>query len=79
MLQGKGLLTHSLTHEHTNSLRYLPRDLVQIVYGYGPTGAALVKSSIDKLIFVGSPEIGKIVAKTASDNLLPVVLELGIY
>jgi len=36
-----------------------------------------VKSSIDKLIFVGSPEIGRIVAKAASDNLLPVVLELG--
>lgn len=54
-----------------------PRDLVQIVYGYGPTGAALVKSKIDKLIFVGSPEIGKIVAKAASDNFLPVVLELG--
>jgi acyl-CoA reductase-like NAD-dependent aldehyde dehydrogenase len=54
-----------------------PRDLVQFVVGYGPTGAALVASDIDKLIFVGSPEIGAIVARAASTNLLPVVLELG--
>ena len=42
-----------------------PRDLVQFVVGYGPTGAALVKSGIDKLIFVGSPSVGALVAKTA--------------
>ena len=35
-----------------------PKDLVQFVVGYGPTGSALVKSGIDKLIFVGSPAVG---------------------
>lgn len=54
-----------------------PRDLVQFVVGYGATGAALVKSGVDKVIFVGSPGVGAIVAKTAADNLTPVVLELG--
>lgn len=54
-----------------------PRDLVQFVVGYGQTGDALVKSGVDKLIFVGSPSVGAIVARSASANLTPVVLELG--
>ena len=54
-----------------------PRDLVQFVVGYGATGSALVTSGVDKVIFVGSPAVGAMVAKTASDNLTPVVLELG--
>jgi acyl-CoA reductase-like NAD-dependent aldehyde dehydrogenase len=54
-----------------------PKDLVQFVVGYGETGSALVTSGIDKLIFVGSPSVGSLVARTASANLTPVVLELG--
>lgn len=54
-----------------------PKDLVQFVVGYGATGAALVKSGVDKVIFVGSPQVGVIVARAASENLTPVVLELG--
>ena len=54
-----------------------PRDLVQFVVGYADTGSALVTSGVDKIIFVGSPAVGAIVAKAASDNLTPVVLELG--
>lgn len=54
-----------------------PRDLVQFVVGYGETGAALVDADVNKIIFVGSPEIGAVVASAASKNLTPVVLELG--
>lgn len=54
-----------------------PCDLVQFVVGYGATGDALVRSGVDKIIFVGSPGVGALVAKSASDNLTPVVLELG--
>ena len=54
-----------------------PRDLVQFVVGYGATGAALVSSGVDKVIFVGSPGVGALVAKTAAETLTPVVLELG--
>ncbi len=50
---------------------------MQFVVGYGATGSALVTSGVDKVIFVGSPAVGAIVAKTAADNLTPVVLELG--
>lgn len=54
-----------------------PRDLVQFVVGYGATGSALVTSGVDKVIFVGSPGVGVLVAKAAAVNLTPVVLELG--
>ena len=37
----------------------------------------LLCSGVDKVIFVGSPGVGVIVARTAADNLTPVVLELG--
>lgn len=52
-------------------------NLVQIVTGYGETGAALVRSGLDKVLFIGSPGVGKLVMKGASDNLTPVILELG--
>mmetsp|Transcript_22471 Transcript_22471/g.67436 ORF Transcript_22471/g.67436 Transcript_22471/m.67436 type:complete len:599 (+) Transcript_22471:233-2029(+) len=54
-----------------------PEDLVQIVHGYGPTGAALVGGGADKVIFVGSPQVGKLVMRHAAETLTPVVLELG--
>jgi acyl-CoA reductase-like NAD-dependent aldehyde dehydrogenase len=54
-----------------------PKDLVQFVVGYGETGHALVTSGVDKVIFVGSPGVGVMVAKAAADSLTPVVLELG--
>jgi succinate-semialdehyde dehydrogenase/glutarate-semialdehyde dehydrogenase len=55
----------------------LPPDLLQVVVGDGTTGAALVESGIDKLIFTGSVATGKRVAEMAARHLLPVVLELG--
>jgi acyl-CoA reductase-like NAD-dependent aldehyde dehydrogenase len=55
----------------------LPEDVFQVVPGGGATGAALVNSCIDKLIFTGSVASGKKVAQAAAVRLLPVVLELG--
>jgi len=55
----------------------LPPDLMQVVIGEGPAGAALTQSAIDKLIFTGSVATGKRVAEAAARRLLPVVLELG--
>lgn len=52
-------------------------DLLQIVTGYGDTGAALVRSGVDKIFFTGSPQNGAKVMATASEGLVPVVLELG--
>lgn len=55
----------------------VPKDVFQVVVGEGPTGAALVESRIDKLIFTGSVATGKRVGEAAARRLLPVVLELG--
>lgn len=52
-------------------------DLLQVVIGEGPTGAALLDSGVDKVVFTGSVATGKRVAETAARHLLPVVLELG--
>ncbi len=55
----------------------LEPDLLQVVVGEGPAGAALIESGIDKLIFTGSVATGKLVGEAAARHLLPVVLELG--
>jgi len=55
----------------------VPKDIFQLVIGDGATGAALIDSQIDKLIFTGSVATGKRIAQAAAARLLPVVLELG--
>src|SRR5437667_1704711 len=51
--------------------------LLQVVTGDGSTGAALVGSGLDKIMFTGSGATGKRVAEAAAKYLTPVVLELG--
>jgi acyl-CoA reductase-like NAD-dependent aldehyde dehydrogenase len=55
----------------------VPLDVFQVVVGDGSTGAALVESAVDKVVFTGSVTTGKRVADSAAKRLLPVVLELG--
>ncbi len=55
----------------------VPREVFQVVVGDSSTGAALLRSSIDKVVFTGSVATGKRIAAAAADRLLPVVLELG--
>ncbi len=55
----------------------LPENLVQIITGDGRTGAALVESAPDKIMFTGSVATGKKIAESAAKNLTDVVLELG--
>jgi acyl-CoA reductase-like NAD-dependent aldehyde dehydrogenase len=56
-----------------------PDGVVNIVPGYGETAGAALAShpGIDKIAFTGSTEVGKIIARTAADNLTKVSLELG--
>ena len=65
-----------LIHNCLESFGY-PKDLVQFVIGEAGVGRALVASGVDKVTFIGSPEVGKRVMEAASANLTPVVLELG--
>ncbi len=56
----------------------LPAGVVNVVPGYGDTGAALVEHpGVDKVAFTGSTEVGKKIAAAASGNLKKVSLELG--
>jgi acyl-CoA reductase-like NAD-dependent aldehyde dehydrogenase len=55
----------------------VPKDVFQVIPGDGATGAALIGSDIDKLIFTGSVVTGKQITQAAAGRLLPVVLELG--
>ena len=54
-----------------------PLEVVHVVAGEGPTGAALCGADIQKLIFTGSVATGRRVAEAAAKRFLPVVLELG--
>jgi acyl-CoA reductase-like NAD-dependent aldehyde dehydrogenase len=55
----------------------VPDDIFQVLAGEGASGAALVGSEIDKLVFTGSAATGRRIAQIAAERLLPVVLELG--
>src|SRR5207247_3667358 len=56
-----------------------PEGVVNIVPGYGETAGASLAShkGIDKIAFTGSTEVGKLIAKSAAENLTKVSLELG--
>ena len=54
-----------------------PAGLVQLVTGYAEAGAALAGGAINKLIFVGSTNVGRKVMESAAKRLTPVTLELG--
>lgn len=51
-------------------------DLVRFVAGFPDAGAALT-DAVDKVTFIGSPQVGKLVQAQAAKTLTPVVLELG--
>jgi acyl-CoA reductase-like NAD-dependent aldehyde dehydrogenase len=54
-----------------------PTDLVQLITGYGETGAALCDAGVDKVVFTGSMPNGRRVAAQCAKTLTPVILELG--
>lgn len=57
--------------------RYFEPTEVAIVTGGPEVGAAFSAQKFDHLIFTGATSIGKLVMRAASENLVPVTLELG--
>lgn len=56
----------------------LPDGVVNILTGFGDTGAALVNHpGIDKIAFTGSTDVGKIIQKAVAGTNKKVTLELG--
>jgi aldehyde dehydrogenase (NAD+) len=56
----------------------IPPGVVNIVTGFGETGAALVEHpDVDKIAFTGSPEVGRMIVRASAGTLKKVSLELG--
>jgi acyl-CoA reductase-like NAD-dependent aldehyde dehydrogenase len=55
----------------------VPEDVVQVLYGDGETGAALVRGGVNKISFTGSVPTGKKIAAACAEQLIPCTLELG--
>jgi len=71
-----------LTGLHVASLAReagFPPGVVNVITGYGPTAGAAIAShtGVDKVAFTGSTEVGKMIQRSAADNLKRVTLELG--
>lgn len=55
-----------------------PDGVVNVLPGYGQTGACLVKhNDVDKIAFTGSTEIGKLIQSSSAETLKRTTLELG--
>jgi acyl-CoA reductase-like NAD-dependent aldehyde dehydrogenase len=55
-----------------------PPGLVRVVQGGGDVGEELVRHhGVDGIVFTGSVDVGRSVARAAAERLCPVVLELG--
>jgi acyl-CoA reductase-like NAD-dependent aldehyde dehydrogenase len=52
-------------------------DVLQVVTGLGPTGAALTRAGVDKIAFTGSAATGRKVMAACAENLVPVLMECG--
>jgi aldehyde dehydrogenase (NAD+) len=55
----------------------LPPGVVNIVTGDGRTGAAIVKSEVEKIAFTGSTEVGKAIQRELAGTGKKLTLELG--
>ncbi|MCW2926490.1 MAG: Aldehyde Dehydrogenase, partial [Thermoleophilia bacterium] len=56
----------------------LPKGVVNVVFGHGPVGAAIVEHpDVDLVTFTGSTETGKKITRGAAEDLKRVSLELG--
>lgn len=52
-------------------------NLIQLVQGFGPTGAALARAEVDTILFIGSVGNGRRVVEASAERVVPVVMELG--
>ena len=52
-------------------------DVLQLVTGFGDTGAALCRAGVDKIAFTGSAATGRKVMAACAEHLVPVLMECG--
>ncbi|RSM79146.1 aldehyde dehydrogenase [Amycolatopsis sp. WAC 01375] len=51
--------------------------VLQLITGFGETGASLVSGGVDKIAFTGSTGTGKKIMAAAAETLTPVIIEAG--
>ena len=57
--------------------QYFDEDQVAVITGGPAVGQAFTQLKFDHLFYTGSTQVGRLVAKAAAENLVPVTLELG--
>jgi acyl-CoA reductase-like NAD-dependent aldehyde dehydrogenase len=55
----------------------LPEGLVRVVHGTADVGVALAQSQVSKILFTGSPAVGRVVARACVSREKEVTVELG--
>jgi acyl-CoA reductase-like NAD-dependent aldehyde dehydrogenase len=55
----------------------LPEGLVRVAHGGAEVGVALARAPVDKILFTGSPAVGRIVARACVSREKEVAVELG--
>ena len=53
------------------------KPVLQLITGFGETGAALCRAGVDKIAFTGSARTGKKVMAACAETLTPVLMECG--
>jgi coniferyl-aldehyde dehydrogenase len=77
MLKPSELVPETAALLHDLIAETFPADQVTVVTGGADVGEAFGRLPFDHLFFTGSTRVGKIVMRAASENLVPVTLELG--
>ena len=77
MIKPSELVPETAALLHDLIAEVFPEDQVTVVTGGPEVGEAFSRLPFDHLVFTGSTRVGKAVMKAASENLVPVTLELG--
>jgi coniferyl-aldehyde dehydrogenase len=77
MLKPSELVPETAALLHDLIAKTFPPDQVTVITGGADVGEAFAKLPFDHLVFTGSTRVGKLVMRAASENLVPVTLELG--
>jgi len=77
MLKPSELVPETAALLHDLIAEAFPPDQVTVITGGSDVGEAFARLPFDHLVFTGSTRVGKLVMRAASENLVPVTLELG--
>jgi coniferyl-aldehyde dehydrogenase len=77
MLKPSELVPETAALLHDLVAEAFPADKVTVVTGGPEVGEEFSRLAFDHLVFTGSTRVGKMVMRAASENLVPLTLELG--